>query len=355
MRTTSPIALALAAALLTACQQLPTTGPYTVTDDCRVERRASASDAGSGFSFGFGAPVFGGSRDASQRAMPSTRAGATSDAPRVPGRPSDERPSRYPERPRGGFGFGFGLPTALPAAEPDLAEQLTQSGPQFPQRFSMSCAPVQAFVRGGWPVVIDYQPDSGSEVVLEIHSVGSGEPFILPLSRGPRRQIMTADIPDGFGQTPQVALFLVRARKEGSNIPGGMQLFGLGAGPKAIGSVAIEQVEFRPDSMRVSQRQKASYSFYSRSDFNRTVVDVLRVDRTADEIKVSLARSTPLEIAINRGTWVGKKEALTWDGYDGNSRVSSGPHLLQVRAWLSAQNERDWVAAWSPSTVIVSE
>ena len=258
MRTTSPIALALAAALLTACQQLPTTGPYAVTDDCRVERRASASDAGSSFSFGFGVPVFGGTRDASRRAMPSTDARTTSDAPRVPGRPSDERPSRSPERPRGGFGFGFGLPTALPAAEPDLAEQLTQSGPQFPQRFSMSCAPVQAFVRGGWPVVIDYQPDSGSEVVLEVHSVGSGEPFILRLSRGPRRQIMTADIPDAFGQTPQVALFLVRARKEGSNIPGGMQLFGLGAGPKAIGSVAIEQVEFSPDSMRVSQRQKAS-------------------------------------------------------------------------------------------------
>jgi len=219
----------------------------------------------------------------------------------------------------------------------------------------MSCAPIQAFVRGGWPVVIDYRPDGTSTVVLEIHAAGSDQPYVVPLPREPRRQLVAANVPQSFGEAPQVALFLVRAVRAETNAAGGMRIFGLGAGPRAVGSVAIDQVDFQPGSMRVSKKQKASYSFYSRSDFNRSVVEILRVQRHADEIKVSLARSTALGAAINRGTWVGKKEALTWDGYNGDNQLSSGPHLLQVRAWLTAQNDRDWVAAWSQNTVVVAE
>jgi len=29
--------------------------------------------------------------------------------------------------------------------------------------------------------------------------------------------------------------------------------------------------------------------------------------------------------------------------------------MLQVRAWLNGQDARDWVAAWSPSAVVVAE
>lgn len=350
-----------ALAILPACQQMPTTLPYAVTDDCRVERRASLPALGDGFGVSIS-----GVRDAPTRLAASSASGPTSDGPRIPRaetsegrRPprseSEDRPTRGPRRSGGGFGFAFSLPAAMPLPPPDLADELTRSGPQFPASFSMSCAPVQAFVRSGWPVVIDYRPDGASAVVLEIHAAGRDQPYVVPLPRDPRRQLAVANVPQSFGEAPQVALFLVRAVRDESNAPGGMQLFGLGAGPRAVGSVAIERVDFQPASMLVSQKQKALYSFYSRSDFNRTVVEILRVERRADEIKVSLARSVPLEGAVNRGTWVGKKENLTWDGYDRNNHVSSGPHLLQVRAWLNAQNERDWVAAWSQNTVVVAE
>ena len=265
------------------------------------------------------------------------------------------REERRDSRPRSGFGFGFGVPIGGPLPEPNIADQLAQSGPHFPAQFSMSCAPVQGFVRGGWPVVIDYQPSGVGEVVLEIHTPGSDRPHVVPLDSRARRQIVKLDLPQSFGTTPQVGLLLVRSVKKDGTNAGGLQLFGLGAGPKAVGSVAIDQVDFRPGTMRVSQKQKAYYSFYSRSDFNRSVVEILRVQRALDEIKVTLARSTTLPIGINRGTWIGKSEQLAWDGLDGNNQVSSGPHLLQVRAWLNAQDDRDWVAAWSPSTVVVSE
>lgn len=348
MKVASPRWTAIAAlALLPACQQMPMSGlPYSVTDDCTVQRSAAAPSPASGFSFGVGAPISGGSRDAPRRSTASGDSGGTSDGPRE---------ERRDSRPRGGFGFGFGLPLGGPMPEPDIADQLAQSGPQFPAQFSMSCAPVQGFVRGGWPVVIDYQPSGVGEVVLEIHTVGSDQPHVVPLDSGARRQIVTLDLPQSLGATPQLGLFLVRSVKKDGKNAGGLQLFGLGAGPRAVGSVAIDQVDFQPGTMRVSQKQKASYSFYSRSDFNRGVVEILRVQRGVDEIKVTLARSTPLPVGINRGTWVGKKEQLTWDGLDGNNHISSGPHLLQVRAWLNAQDDRDWVAAWSLSTVVVSK
>lgn len=336
-----------ALSLLSACQQMPISGlPYSVSDDCTVQRSAAASSPSSGFGFGFGAPISGGSRDAPRRPAASGSSESSSE-----GRSEERRDSR----PRGGFGFGMGFPLGGPLPEPNIADQLAQSGPQFPAQFSMSCAPVQGFVRGGWPVVIDYQPTGVGEVVLEIHTVGSDRPHVVPLDSRARRQIMKIDVPRSFGATPQVGLFLVRSVKKDGRNAGGLQLFGLGAGPRAVGSVAIDQVDFQPGTMRVSQKQKASYSFYSRSDFNRSVVEILRVQRGVDEIKVSLARSTPLPVGINRGTWIGKKEQLTWDGLDGNNQISSGPHLLQVRAWLNAQDDLDWVAAWSPSIVVVSE
>jgi hypothetical protein len=337
--------------VLPACQQLPKGLPYSVTDDCRVQRVASAPSAPIRIAAvdgrtGVDVPV----RDIGNAILAS----------------NVERPSGGGSRGEsrrggggGGFGFGFGFNLGLPAMaaapEPDAADLLTQSGPQFPATFSMSCAPVQGFVKGGWPVVIDYQPDGRSDVLLEIHTVSASQPYVIALESLSGRRLRKVELPASLGDSPQVGLFLVRATKTADKSAGRVQLFGLGAGPRAVGSVAIDQVDFRPGSMRVSQGQRATYSFYARSDFNRGAVEILRVQRNADEIRVSLARSNPLDSGINRGTWVGKKEPMTWDGMDANSRVSNGPHLLQVRAWLNSQDARDWVAAWSPSTVIVSE
>jgi hypothetical protein len=350
---------------LGACQQVPKGLPYSVSDDCQVQRRASAPAAPKRVAFAVASARE--TRDVAgspQRVAAAPPGGDTlTDASASLILASVSKPSTpAPTRPGGGggggfgFGFGFGLPALpQPGAAPDAAELLTQSGPQFPATFSMSCAPVQGFVRGGWPVVIDYRPDGRSDVVLEIHTIDADRPYSVALDRAAGRRLRKLDLPGSLGDTPQVALFLVRASRPPNATPGGVQLFGLGAGPRAVGSVAIDQVDFRPGTMRISQKQRASYSFYSRSDFNRSVVEIMRVQRNSEEIRVSLARSTSLDFGINRGTWIGKKEALTWDGMDASNRVSNGPHLLQVRAWANSQDARDWVAAWSPSTVVVSE
>jgi hypothetical protein len=358
MRRAAPFRVCALSTLLLAsgCQHLPTEFPFAVTDDCNVQRVAGGSSMDDGPS---SAPerVHVASADillaqTSRGAAGSVGAGGSRDTPtRLPDSP--RRPSRGGGLfGLGGIGIGIGLPEVAPAAQPDIVQQLAQSGPQFPSAFSMSCVPVHAFVRGGWPMVVDYQPGRDTDVVVEIH-LPDRRPSRIELDGAPRRQLVQFDLP-ALSDQPQVALVLVRATKRGGGA-GELKLYGLGAGPKAVGSVAIDQVNFRPGSIRVSRKQQASYSFFSRTDFSRTVVEILRVQRVAEEVRVSLARTAPLGLVVNRGTWVGKEQPLTWDGRDDSERVSGGPHLLQVRAWLDAQSEHDWVAAWSPNTVLVAE
>ena len=40
---------------------------------------------------------------------------------------------------------------------------------------------------------------------------------------------------------------------------------------------------------------------------------------------------------------------------DNANTPSYGPHLMQVRAWLTAQEGGDWVSAWSAGTVDVKK
>jgi hypothetical protein len=378
-----------ALALAAGCQTLPAQLPYSVTDNCTVQRVAAAEPPGS---YGLeaaatlvakrtGEPLHlasaagviaqsfvAASSDDVQPPRPRPGRGdlrvptpqrAIDDVRPTPPRPSGDDVARPPSRPRKpfgfGFGFGFGLPEPAPAAQPDIGQQLMERGPHFPAVFSMSCVPVHGFVRGGWPVVVDYLPGRDSDVALEVHVPGRSEPHVLPLDSTARRHLVRLVLPPALGETPTVALLLVRAAKRDGSGAGGLRLYGLGAGPKAVGSVAIDQVNFRPGQIHVSENERASYSFFSRSDFNRTVVEILRVQRRDEEIRVSLARARPLDLVVNRGMWVGKTQLLTWDGFDGQRRVSTGVHLLQVRAWLNAQDEHDWVAAWSPDMVLVAE
>jgi hypothetical protein len=236
-----------------------------------------------------------------------------------------------------------------------VPERLFEDGPQFENAFSMACIPVRGFVRGGWPLVIDYQAEPGTLATLEIHVEGR-EPVVLPLRGGSEHNLLKLQLPAQLGDKLSPALFLVRGVKDQPGAPelGRINVFGLGAGPRAVGSVAIDQVDFTPGTVSLGKKQSARFSFYSRSDFNRVSAEVLRVVNRDGDLQVQLARSIPLQGGVAAGTWVGRPEARTWDGTDARQQASLGQHLLQVRAWLSAQDGGDWVAAWSAWTVEVT-
>ena len=334
-----------------------------ITPACQVERVATSDSGptpGGGFSFSIGGFPFGGGggqRSPSEGRKAYGRSDSSSDSDYSP---SDET-GRARDKDRGsrgnvGVGLSFDLGELLRhLGKPEVPERLFEDGPQFENAFSMACIPVRGFVRGGWPLVIDYQAEPGTLATLEIHVEGR-EPVVLPLRGGSEHNLLKLQLPAQLGDKLSPALFLVRAVKDQPGPPelGRINVFGLGAGPRAVGSVAIDQVDFTPGTVSLGKKQSARFSFYSRSDFNRVSAEVLRVVNRDGDLQVQLARSIPLQGGVAAGTWVGRQEARTWDGTDTNRQASLGQHLMQVRAWLSAQDGGDWVAAWSAWTVEVT-
>lgn len=248
-------------------------------------------------------------------------------------------------------------------------EQLARDGPQFADTYNMSHLAVHGFVKGGWPMLVDYQPEPGSRVWVEVSAPGRRTFTRQLVADSPERRLAIFQLPDDLGGEPQAGSFVVRAtrnaKRSGSFLdevqqpgddPAPLRIFAIGAGPRAVGSVAIDQVQFGPPAIKVKQSERAAYSFHSRSNFDRVAVDVGRIGRKDGIIGVERVKSERMETGIGRDRWIGKEEpGKTWDGKNGEGAVSRGEHLLMVRAWVGSVSEGDWVAAQSDRTVAVAE
>jgi hypothetical protein len=336
MGTPTRIASAVVTILLAACATAPPGPALELTADCRVVA-AGARPVERGGGYGGGAPVDG--------------AVLASAAPSEKGDGKGSSSGIDPGAAAAGVGAAAILGGLIYAHQTDPVQVLRRDGPVLPAEFSMSCVPLRGFVSGGWPVVVDYVADGNSQPSIEIHTAAGGPAFVQPLESGAGRHLLRFDLPQEVGASPRPALVLVKARRGDGSGPGRMQLLGLGAGPRAVGSVAIDQVDFSPPALRRSAHQQASYGFYSRSDFNRVVVEVMRVRNAPGEIKVGLAREYRFDGGVSRGSRFGPR---SWDGTNAKDQASLGPHLLQVRAWVS-EDEKSWVTAWSLNSVQVSE
>lgn len=263
-------------------------------------------------------------------------------------------------RRRGGGGIGIDLDLGglfrPRRSRPDLAKTLAENGPLFPEIRSRDAFWVQGFARGGWPVVLDFKLDRPGLAWVEVTAEGVA-PFYYRLD-GTRtdRQLVMLRLPPRFGDKPAPALFVVRtfAEGEGELTPLPLQVLGIGAGPRAVGSVAVDSVFFGPQSIRTRQKEKATYRFHCKSDFNKVAVEIHRIWFENGNFQMKRIKRDTLKGGVRRDSWVGRNNDKTWDGKAGR-RVSQGAHLLQVLAWTNAASDRDWVAALSEDQVSVSD
>ena len=281
---------------------------------------------------------------------------------------SDSNPAQGQEKPRsggdngrssGGGGVFFGIDlsclfrncdrdkAASTAAED--AASLARSGPKFPAKYAMSTFEMRGLVKGGAPFILDYNARQ-ARVRIEI-KVQDSKPFVFNLEANGHAQKIFR-LPESFGSDPQVAVISVSSMQDrpGENIPAPLEIYGMGMGEKAVGSVAIDQLKFGPPEVRIGRFGKVHYSFHSRSDFNRVVAEFAQVENRNNVIKVARVNTEDLgEIAKN--TWVGRDTPRIWNGKGEDGEVSQGLHLLKIRAWRSSVKEGDWVVSWSPESV----
>jgi hypothetical protein len=161
-------------------------------------------------------------------------------------------------------------------------KKLAEKGPVFSTLFNMSEFDIVAFAKGAWPAVLDYELAPGSVGFLMLNSDGVN-PFYYRLS-GPGRRMETLVLPQQFGPNPRISRYSIRVWQDqpGVTTPALFAIYGIGAGPRAVGSVNIDQMRFAPAVVLAGQ-DKAEYTFRARKPFDRVAAEFVRVGWPAPE------------------------------------------------------------------------
>lgn len=214
-------------------------------------------------------------------------------------------------------------------------KDLFESGPQFPFAYELGDFQAKVLVKGGAPMAVEYRlgRDSSATLSINVEAKGGnlGRTLTLQLRpTGAERGALKFWLPDDFGSQPRLATLSFKAENSaGADQPPDFEYFGM-AHDKAVGSLGINVIYFRPDLVSTTQRQRAAYSVFARNDFEHLRVEVRFTGRTPEGApSCGLVYSDRLPGGIERGaTRLGE-----WDGkgFDGN--VSTGRHKVCVSAW----------------------
>lgn len=293
------------------------------------------------------------------RAMISHRPQAGTDSPQP--EPTQTVVYHTPVMTSSMCSFGS-MPSGGGAAEA-RAHLLDKEGPQLPRIFNMSSFSVMGFVKGNWPVVFDYQIERDSLLIVVIAPEGQ-EPIVYRLNGKAGHWQNRLLVPAGVGTESVVAEYTLRSLDDGTGQlgPSHLHVHGVAAGPKAVGSIGIDQVTFSPAEIRPAQGQRAHYMFHSISDFKNVEVNFVRIANDHGQIIAArIGKKSAGSIAKNEarnGDWDGKTDG---GGKEAEAfppelqqwlKSPTGQHLVQVRAWYGAK-DGDWATALSEDFVTV--
>lgn len=237
-----------------------------------------------------------------------------------------------------------------PASGPSRRD-LLENGPRPSMTRPIGAFPVYGFIRNGWPIVVDYssRPDSVTWLTVSVE----GRPaWSARLQSGDHYAELRYN--GGDAQGSKVALIAVQSQApsaSGSGEPLPLEVRGIGAGPRAVGSVAINQLAFA-----LSRRQLggdfAHFGYVAEGDFNKVNTEILRF--TADRRNGRQVIDAALVAEYRQGAVPsGRFGPRMWDGLDSRThRPSRGSHRLQVRGW-EVEDDESWVSAISDMDVQV--
>jgi hypothetical protein len=285
--------------------------------------------------------------------------GAANDIPQP--EPTQTTVYRYPGATPSMCGLGS-MASGGDASEA-RAHLLDKDGPQLPPVFSMSSFSVMGFVKGNWPVVFDYQLERDSLLIVVIAPEGQ-EPIIYRLNGKAGHWQNRLSVPAAVGTNSVVAEYTLQSLDDGLGQlgPAHLHVHGVAAGPKAVGSIGIDQVTFSPAEIHPAHGERAHYMFHSISDFKNVEVNFVRIANDHGQIIAArIGKKSAGSIAKNEaknGDWDGKSDG---GGKDAQAyppelqqwlRSPTGQHLVQVRAWYGAK-DGDWATALSEQFVTV--
>lgn len=232
---------------------------------------------------------------------------------------------------------------------------LSSKGPQFAAAYLASKIVADVFARGGAPFVVEYQlgPESTASVTLvaKVKKQEKSVTFHLEPTGDQIKQVIFQLPADVFGSKPVVTKLTVKAENidQTTQPPPNFELYGLGMGEKAVGSMVIVGLNLTPDRVRATRKEKVVYGFRSRSDFDEAYAEFHILGYTSSGEPTKTSVNYQKISGIRRGDLKGGE----WNGKNGKGKVSQGRHQLVVKAWYPAKKGGDWTRAWSRQRVFV--
>ena len=241
-----------------------------------------------------------------------------------------------------GFLPYFPNPSDLQSLPP---QKLGDKGPQVQDKLDMTGFTVKCVVGPNWPIVLDFMLDSPGDVQMDITAADNSQLKAIIHNTPNRRAYAIFRMPPDFGTQLQTAVFYVHAvpLAGASTPPPMLRTYGLGAGERAVGSVAIDQLTFQPATIHPQAKEVANFGFHAHSAFDGVRAEFIIASLYNGRILVEKDQEKKLSPVPE-----GVRASGTWEG-----NGKPGEHMLQIRAWRGLENGGDWVVAWSPDIVDV--
>jgi hypothetical protein len=249
-----------------------------------------------------------------------------------------------------GIGVGATAGATLWAVTEPVARQieevLSRDGPQFPPSLRMSNFRVTGFAKGGWPVVVDYAAEPGAYVVLTVitQDAPAAEAVLAVPEAGRRLQLLR--LPTEFGTTLKSASFSIDATASATDsTPRYLRIYGFGVGPKAVGSVAIDNLVFGPQTVTAAQPD-ANFGFHAHTDFDKMKAEFMQVEFVNNSLEAQLFDNANIKGRVPSDTNVNEQ----WSA----KKAKAGPIQFRMRGWMTVRGNEggDWVSAFSPDLVL---
>lgn len=227
-------------------------------------------------------------------------------------------------------------------------KELDENGPRFASRQEVGRFQVQGYVDAGWPVVVDLEADPRAETWLEVRMKEHKDRLRVEIPAGEGRRVIVVKLPGTPGTAPKVGRFSLRSAFIGANgkpLYQPLRVFGIGAGPVAVGSTTLSIIRFGPREARLATDIR--YSLDSTRIFQKSVIEVLRLPKEGNKLdRVGGAVPGPLMQGRLDGSW---------SGLNVSAKAARGVFALQARAWRLGTDTRDrgWTGAAAPNYVVI--
>jgi len=225
----------------------------------------------------------------------------------------------------------------LVPAEIQQIRSLVADGPQGEGYPNARYFSVDGFIQTGWPIVVSYQIEPGTEATLEINPrFGAERPVRVTLPQSPdgapQYYKFTVELPEIGGEV-RIAGYSITARylspPAGGRSAAPVQILGFGAGPRAVGSVAIDQITGDPREVARPQgnaKTTLTYTYFLKNDWDRVAEDLWRHC-------TGFIKSIGCNFSHPRNPYRPSRQGPQRWAWEVDRHTDKGPYFLKVRAW----------------------